>query len=373
MLTTDIPNRTEIEDLLRWRRPASVSIYVPTGTTHLDVDANRLRLRSAVDTAADQLQAAGHDTREIEDLEELANGLLDDARFWQHQANSLAVFLTPQTMVTFRLPNNLPEAVEVSDRFYVKPLLRATTFPHDAFILALAQGSVRLVEVTADLPPVVVDDPDLPDDAADAVGLPSIAGRTRRGRIEGSEGQKTRMMQYSRAVDTALRPVLTGRSQPLILAATEPIASIFRSVNTYPHLLVDGIDQNPENASDLELAERARPILDAYYADQLAEVRATLDARTAAGRVATDLTDIARAATYGAVEFLLIDIEQQVPGRVDEASGAVTFDDAEDAANYGVVDEIAGRALLSGGTVYAVRASDIPDGRPAVAALRYPV
>ena len=82
---------------------------------------------------------------------------------------------------------------------------------------------------------------------------------------------------------------------------------------------------------------------------------------------------MARAATFGAVDTLLADIDQAVPGFVDEESGAVTLDDRDDAANYGVVDELARRVLLSGGRVLALRADDIPGETATAAILRYPV
>ncbi len=96
--------------------------------------------------------------------------------------------------MTFRLPNRLTNAVEVGDRFYVKPLLRAVTFP----------------------------------------GKASIADRSPSGRIQGSKAQKVRLRQFARKVDRALRGVLSGRELPLILAAARPIDDIFRSVNSYP-------------------------------------------------------------------------------------------------------------------------------------------
>jgi hypothetical protein len=43
----------------------------------------------------------------------------------------------------------------------------------------------------------------------------------------------------------------------------------------------------------------------------------------------------------------------------------------DDAASYGVVDEIARRVLLSGGRVLAVRGDDVPGGEPLAAILRY--
>jgi hypothetical protein len=41
----------------------------------------------------------------------------------------------------------------------------------------------------------------------------------------------------------------------------------------------------------------------------------------------------AYAATYGAVDTLLVDIDEVVPGRVDETTGAVTFGQADDAVD----------------------------------------
>ncbi len=39
--------------------------------------------------------------------------------------------------------------------------------------------------------------------------------------------------------------------------------------------------------------------------------------------------------------------DHKLPGKIDEQSGAVTFADTDDAASYGVVDEIARRVLLT--------------------------
>ena len=90
------------------------------------------------------------------------------------------------------------------------------------------------------------------------------------------------------------------------------------------------------------------------------------------GLTVTDVVDVARAATYGAVETVLVDIDEVVPGEIAD-DGTVTFTDDNDAVAYGVVDEIARRVLLSGGRVLAVRRADIPDESSVAAILRYPV
>src|SRR5262249_16801888 len=151
---------------------------------------------------------------ELAALQEEMDDLVDDDTFWRYQARSLATFATPLFLVTFRLPNRLASSVEVADRFFVKPLLRSVTFPQVPLVLALAQGSVRLVEVTSDAGPWEVRISDLPSDVASAVGKSSIADRSPSGRIQGSEGQKVRMRQYARSIEQALRPILAGGETP---------------------------------------------------------------------------------------------------------------------------------------------------------------
>jgi len=144
-------------------------------------------------------------------------------------------------------------------------------------------------------------------------------------------------------------------------------------VNTYPHLAEERSAGNPEATSDADLADAARTILDDIYAEQVAGLRALFDERASQGRTATDVSDVARLATYGAIDTLLVDIDEAVPGFIDEESGAVTFDAEDDAANYGVLDEVARRVFLSSGRVLAVRREDVPGGSPAAAILRYAV
>ena len=369
ILPTDIPTRAQVDDLLAARARWSVSIYLPTKPSSRG-DAERIELKNLAGEAVRQLKEAGAERNDVAAIEEELADLIDDNEFWRYQARGLALFLTPARSTTYRLPHNLTSMVEVSDRFHLKPLLRALTFPHTAFVLALSQGNVRLLEIAPELEPSKVAVPDLPSDVASAVGKASIRDRAPSRKVQGSEGQKTRIRQYARQIDQALRPLLSGLDVPLILAATEPMDSIYRSVNTYPHLLATSIPGNPDTSPDAELAESARRVLDDLYATELRTIQETYAHRLAQRRASADIADIGRAATYGLVDTVLVDIDQSVPGYIDE-NGAVTFDDTDDAVNYGVVDEIARRVWLNGGTVLAVRPDDIPGKGSVAAILRY--
>ncbi|NBB69216.1 MAG: hypothetical protein GVY33_02670, partial [Alphaproteobacteria bacterium] len=224
-----------------------------------------------------------------------------------------------------------------------------------------------LVEVTADLPAETVRVPDLPRDLADAVGRGSLESRSPRGRIEGSEGKKVRLAQYAHVVGAALRNFLAGRDVPLILAAAPPIDAIFRAACTYPHVTREGIGGNPDARSDHDLAA-ARGVLDGVHAEEVRDFAALFEARTRAGRTTTD---VAHAATCGAVAAIAVDVDAAVPGTVDDADGGVTFAPEASVATHGVVDEIAGRVFTSGGRVLALRRDEVPGGGALAAVLRY--
>ena len=93
--------------------------------------------------------------------------------------------------------------------------------------------------------------------------------------------------------------MLTGEDVPLILASTEPMDSIYRSVNSYPRLVAASLPGNPEGTTNEELAASARTVLDELYASELAELIELWELRTGQGRTLTDVADVARAATFG--------------------------------------------------------------------------
>ena len=78
------------------------------------------------------------------------------------------------------------------------------------------------------------------------------------------------------------------------------------------------------------------------------------------------------AATFGAIDTLVVDMDAVVPGTVDD-DGTVSFGEGGQLGTYGIVDEIARRALLAGGRVVSARRADIPGGGDLAAVLRYPL
>ncbi len=372
MLYLDIPTSLDFVDLAKQRNDISVSLFLPTTPVSLETGGDRILLKNLGKQALAQLEAKGANKRKLWALEEELDDLVDDDDFWRHQAHGLVVYATPDNLRSFRIPNALEPMVKVSDRFHLKPLLRATTFGHAGYVLALAEGGVRLIEVSPNLPAAEVRVSGMPSDAAVAAGQFGAENRTHSGRMAGNADPKLRQRKYVRQIDAALRGLLAGADTPLVLAGVETLGALYRSVNTYPHLAAQGLHGNPERMSDAELAAAARPVLDGLYRAQLADWATLFRQRSVEGRATTDIAQAARAATFGAVHSLLVDMDAETEGTVDDATGAVHFAEHPSAASYGVVDEVARRVLLSGGQVLSVRRADIPDGQALAAILRYP-
>lgn len=371
MLHIDLPTRPEILHLISVRAAPAVTIYISTTPLTEAAQADRIELKNLAKEAVSQLQAAGTDKRSIWPIEAAIADIEDDDEFWAHQANSLAIFVTPESVRTFRLPSRLQSSVHVSDRFHIKPLLRAITFGQDAYVLAIGKGSVRLIEVSPDLPPHPVSVQGMPKDMADAIGRRSHTERNRPGRTGESTSENALMTRYARVVDEALRPVLSGHERPLIVAAAEPLASVYRAVSSYAFTASETLGGSADDTPDHVLASEARGVLDRLHAAQVADLATLFAERENQGRTTTDIANAARAATFGAIDTLFVDIDTTIPGTVDDETGAISLSESNDAVTYGVVDEIVSRALKSGARIVAARKDDVPGNGPLAAILRY--
>jgi hypothetical protein len=391
MLHIDIPTLEEFKALAQIKGETCVSLYVPTSPLRTSAKFNRTAFKDLAKEALAQMKEAGvdknkiavfeeqfahlagpeHDVQDEDKIRKLQRAKPDPIEsFWHYQANGLAVLTTTSLTRMFRLPNAPKPLAEVADRLHLTPLIRAMTSPHDIFVLALAEESVRLIHAFANFPPERVQVPNLPKNAEEATRRPSFHVRAPRRRLQNLEGEKVLLQKYVRQVEHTIYNVLSQQNAPLVLAAAEPMASMFRSLNTYPRLADETIEGNPEQRTDAELEDAAIPILDRLYSRELKAVIALYD-QLKPRRATTDVSYAAHAATAGAVDQLLVDLDAVIPGLVSDLDGTVTYAASDDAETYSVVDEVARRALSTGARVLGARKEELPDRAPLTAILRY--
>ena len=145
----DILTRVELEQLMRKEQQWCVSIYTPTHRTGTDAQQDPIRLKNLLRQAEKNLSTQGVSRRAVQKMLAPAILLLQDAYFWQHQSDGLAIFLSSNKIRRYRLPLNFEELMVVDDHLYIKPLLPLFTGDGQFYILALSQNKVRLLNGTA--------------------------------------------------------------------------------------------------------------------------------------------------------------------------------------------------------------------------------
>jgi hypothetical protein len=373
MLHLDPFSENDFRRLDGVRADICVSIYMPT---HLDArhgnEQDRVKLRDLARDLPRRLEEGGTDKRRAAQLAEHLEDLVEDEGFWRYLAHGLAILVNADMIQTYRLPMEVPQLVEVSDRFHLKPLIPLFAFRRHALLLDISLLRVRLFEVDeAGMRDLEV--PGMPPSFADAM-------RSRIGEDweiyvgkNQSAQKKTFERQYCRMIEAPLRTFLAGRKTPMVLAGVETILSYYREVDTYGHTASELITGNQEHTDPRELAERVLSIVakdfDAAIARHMDDVRN----RQSGNRGSMDVSEIARAAQEGRVERLLVTLDETVYGRIEAGVGSFVPGAADTPDTYDVLDELAGLTIRNGGEVLAAHRDALPEGIKAAATFRYAV
>jgi hypothetical protein len=371
MIPATIPSTTQLTGLTDHRDTASVSIYLPSSPLPTENQAMRLALRNAARLAGTRLEEQHVDKVVVDRVLDRIAELDDDPEFWQNQSDGLGLLVSPDVLHAFRLLYRVPETVLVGDRFRVGPLLRSLGTANAGYILAVTGGDVCFYGIAAGSRPTKLDLA-LPSDLHTVLEHADNDGQADRGRATGAHGQRLEQQRYCRIIQDAVLEQMGDNKLPLILASSNDFGPSYRSVNSYPGLLDEGIEVHPDSLSRDELDSKAKAILDQHYGRELALWKDTFGTKRSQGLATSRFDDVARAAASAAIATLHFDAESTVEGTIDEQG--VVEKAAEPGPNtYPLVDEIAARVLRSGGSVMGVRNRDMTDGSPVAAILRFPI
>jgi hypothetical protein len=306
-----------------------VSVCMPTHRHGPETLQGPVRLRNLVERAARDLAAAGTSAEDAAALLAPVRALLDDAEFWQHQGDGLAVFAAPRCFSSFRLPMTLVEEVTVGSSFRVVPLVPLLSGDGRFFILALSQNSVRLFDASrhriGELDrgpiPASMDEALAHEDPERQLQVRSGGEGTAQfhGHGAGDEIDKAAIERYLRAVDRGLTERIGSARQPLVLASVGYYLPILRSVSSYPSIVNAVVEGNPEHRSPEELHASAWPLVEGLFAEAINEDLDRFGAAAGTGRTTTATDEVADAARGGRVDLLFVVDGAAADERVDGA------------------------------------------------------
>lgn len=364
-----------------------LSVYQPTHRRHPENQQDPIRFRNLIRELRTSLGNA-HSAAAIDTLLKPFNDLAEDATFWNHTLDGLAVLGSPLLFRVVRLQRPVAELVIVADTFHTKPLRRQLQSTDRFQVLGLSRNSVRLFEGNRD----ALDEIDLssgvPRTMKDALGDELTRPHTTVRTFDGGQGAGAMNVHHGHGgrkdeseIDTERffrevdRAVLEHHSRPsglpLMLAALPEHQGVFRPLSHNEFLSPRGLDINPDTISIEELRERAWKVAEPEYAARMSGLTEQVVAAASKDTGSMDLATVAHAAAAAQVARLLVESGRQIPGRINPTTGAIEPAEAGNTQVDDMLDDLAELVSLKGGEVFVVPAEHMPGTTGLAASFRY--
>lgn len=384
----DVLHREDVQALLEFRSSFAVSIYMPTHRAGREIRQDPIRLKNLLRKAEEILQKEGMRAPEAKELLQPAAALLEDDHFWRYQSDTLALFCAPGFFRYFRLPMRNGELVVVSDRFHLKPLLYFLTHDTRFYLLRLSKKSVELYQGSREslgripaenLPhgmdeilefedyerqtqfrPIQVD-----------TGATTAEPAPTHGYYDPGRHEKEVLNQYLNEVAKRVTKMLSELQVPLVVAGVDYVVKLFLQHCKYEHVLE--IEGNVEHMNEEQLHAKALEVVQPYIQKQIEKAKDRYYEMKGVEKTANMIPDLLSAAIQGRIDTLFLGVGVQYWGRYEIQNGMVVLDLHKDyrAGDWDITNDIAIYTLLHRGIVYVIEPSEVPDGLPVAAILRY--
>ncbi|MHB8910100.1 MAG: baeRF3 domain-containing protein [Syntrophales bacterium] len=377
--------KEDLQELLAPSEELRVSLYMPTHRSPVEGRQDLVRFKNLLRETEERLVRGGLRRPEAADLAAPLQKLLRDLSFWQYRGDGLALFLSRDGVRHYRLPMQFEELVVVARRFHLKPLIPLFTDNSGFYVLALSQNQIRLLQgnrygawereldhlPTSLTQALGYDEPERQLQVRGKASTGAGGGNAVFFAHGGVECCKDDIRRYFHQVDKGLQELLRPDRIPLLLAGVDYLLPIYREVNSYPHLLPEGIIGNPETLSTGELQTRAWEVVQPYLRKAGEEMISQYNRLAGTGRTSRDIKEILPAAAQGRVEKLMVASDAQVWGSFSAANQVVELHGKPADVSEDLLDLAAIQTLLNGGTIYTIEPEAVPDGSPVIALLRY--
>ena len=373
----------QIKGLAQQTASPSISIFLPTHRSGQDTQQDPIRLKNLLRDAEKQLLDGGMGPREAGALLQPAQALLDDANFWNHQHDGLAVFMSADDFHYYALPFSVEELLVVAQSYYVKPVLPLFTNNGHYYVLAISQNEIRLFEGTR----YGVGQIDLPEGTPESLEAalrldgpqktlqmhPGGGGGMFHGQGPGDEEQKVWIEQYLNLVDTSLKEIFREQNAPLVLAGVDYLLPMYRKVSEYQNIMEEGITGNPDHLRPEELQEQAWRIVETYFQQETKKIVEQYQQLADTDKATDNVEEIVAAAFNGRVDKLILSVENQIWGAFNPKDGKVMRSSNGQSKKYNLalLDFTAMHTLQNGGTVCALSQDEMPTDSPIAAVFRY--
>jgi hypothetical protein len=175
------------------------------------------------------------------------------------------------------------------------------------------------------------------------------------------------LRHFFKQVDAGVGEALRGKTDPLVPVGVDYELALYSSVNTYPHIVADGVHGAANGLKAGEMHARAIDAIANDYERALDAALAEYDHK-AGGGASNRLKDIVTAAHDGRIVTLIVADSVEAPGTFDEETNQAVGarEGGQDLINDAVV-----QTITHSGNVFVATTKKMPNGAPAAALFRY--
>jgi hypothetical protein len=386
----DILNPADLKSLIAQQGKWCVSFYMPTHRVGREQQQDPVRLKNLLARAETSLLANGLRRPKVQKLMQPAEELLWDQGFWKHQSDGLAIFLSNDYSVTYRLPTNFKELMMISKSFHTKPLVPLLNRVGKYYVLFVSLNNIRLFQGTADTMsevglkfPTSMDQVLWAEDPEKYLNLHSASTSTNKSSggtaiyhgQDPSEDEKKNILRFFRSINKDLDELLEDKNLPMILAGVEYILPIYREACTYDNLLEDSIFGSFDEQNLKHLHEHAKQIATPIFEESQQKAFEKFEELSGQqnGLAVSDLATAVKAAKFGQVETIFVPLDEQRWGHYDPENNNVILESEAGTENEDLLDLASAETILNSGQVFAVPRDQLPGRGDLAAILRFPM
>jgi hypothetical protein len=354
-----------------------ISIYIPTHRAGKETISGQdaINLKNQLKDIKLKLGQQGMSTQDIEKFIKPVNDLVNETEFWRYQSDGLAIFISDNLFEKYTVPVNFEEYNYVSTEFYLKPLMPLFNGDGLFYLLTLKIDDVKFYEGTRhSITEIIVDDL-VPSKLEDSVGYDyeqkslqfrSQQGNKGEGMFHGhgdSETElKNELVRYFREIDKGLMTILhDDQKPPLVVCCSDSHFPIYQEVNSYQNLFTQYISGNPADKNVVLLHDEAWELLQPYFSKTRQEKLDQFLEFVGTGKSSSEISEILPAAFEGKVDTLFLDKRADIFGIYNPSTQEIKIRDSQQIPNISLINLVAMKVLIKGGTVYLFEKEDMPD------------
>ncbi|EOZ96803.1 hypothetical protein A33Q_2113 [Indibacter alkaliphilus LW1] len=328
--------------------------------------------------------------KEISDFLAPANDLLDNHKFWQHNSDMLACFISHEGLNMYKLPIDIKDSQHfIGSKPMLLPMLPALSDDGHYYILLLNLDQIRLYEATRNTVQEILLDPEevavsfTAEEEEDenqkqlhGQGGKGNAGAMYHGHAGGSdEEKKVTILNYFHRMTNMLEPKLNNNPLPLVLAGVDYLVPIFKEASKYNHLMEGHVSGAFEEKDMMTLHQKSWELAAPLFESERLKRKESFSQKAAEGlAVSNDKLKVIKAALTGGVDTLLINRNHKhLFGSYDTEKHQINVSEQQESEQHCLIDEAAAKVVEFKGKVYLTDEEQMPENAQVAAILRYPL